>query len=81
MSTSAKPHIDRFRQMVNSLLHDGRMVPEVKQIVLDEYLAITMDASEQLRARHRKQLPAYTGPIPTEDDIEMPEFLREATEP
>ena len=79
MSRSAKPHIDRFRQMVNSLLHDGRMVPEAKRIVLDEYLAITTDAMEQLRARHRKQLPAYTGPIPDEDDIEMPDFLKEAT--
>jgi hypothetical protein len=79
VSTSAKPHIDRYRQMLASLLHDGRMVPDIKQIVLDEYLAMTLEAQEQLRHRHRKQLPAYTGPIPTEDDIEMPEFLREAT--
>ena len=78
MSTSAKPHIDRYRQMLASLLHDGRMVPDIKQIVLDEYLALTLEAQEQLRHRHRKQLPVYSGPIPTEDDIEMPEFLREA---
>jgi hypothetical protein len=79
VSTSAKPHIDRYRQMLASLLHDGRMVPDIKQIVLDEYLAMTLEAQEQLRHRHRKQLPAYSGPIPTEDDIEMPDFLREAT--
>ena len=79
MSTSTKPQIDRFRQIVNSLLHDGRMIPELKQIVLDEYIAIALDAQERLRHRHRKQLPAYTGPIPTEDELEMPEFLREAT--
>tara|TARA_B100001094_G_scaffold188376_1_gene182571 strand:- start:553 stop:714 length:162 start_codon:yes stop_codon:yes gene_type:complete len=52
------------------------MPPDIKQIVLDEYLAITTGAMAKVRARHRKQLPAYTGPIPTEEDIEMPEFLR-----
>ena len=79
MSTSAKPHVDRFRQMLASLISDGRMVPDIKQIVLDEYLAMVLEAQEQLRHRHRKQLPAYTGPIPEESDIEMPDFLKEAT--
>jgi len=77
MSRSPKPHIERYRQQLNSILADAGLVPEIKQIVLAEYLALTEEALATIRARHRKQLPAYTGPIPTEEDIEIPKFLKE----